>query len=407
MHMFAYWYASRGAFAAHWLGRRGLGGVALGAWLSLFLFASAGCDAGHMWFFTCKEPDLNHVGPNGELDPCYLQGQKLETSPPCWGDEPHEEGALCPGARDLPQAAGCAGKCIAPLPDGWYQLAMVSFGDKNKAPTCPVGLYSGENDRYFDLVVPQTCSCDCEPSTGSCALPSKLTASTAPCYQPGGSSFPFDAPASWKGACSAENPLPASKGVQSITIAPLTMTEGDCQRAVPSADPTPTQPEYRGIARICGVDLFAPGCGGDHPICVPLRALPDTLQLCIHTPGQVECPVNWPERYIASEDLSVAEHRTCSTCACSGKPEGSQCLASVSIYQDAVCGTPPFFSNTIKEDRALCIDVASDVALLSKSAEAPLYVHGTCDHGEGPALGEAEIANMETYCCQPKRMPPG
>src|SRR5438132_9744187 len=82
-------------------------------------------------------------------------------------------------------------------PTHWWSPMWVWFGPNGQEPSCPDnGPRAFEG--YDELDAPFACDpCTCDPPTGSCVLPSVLTASTVACSQPGGTLISFDAPMCW------------------------------------------------------------------------------------------------------------------------------------------------------------------------------------------------------------------
>ncbi|MFS8065862.1 MAG: hypothetical protein ACMG6S_05755, partial [Byssovorax sp.] len=208
----------------------------------------------------------------------------------------------------------------------------------------------------------------------------------------------FDAPAGWSGDCTGGSPIPANQKcngvncVQSLTIAPLTLTEAPCAVSVePVASKLPYT--WGTVARTCRGAAFGP-CATPFEVCTP--PAPPGFAQCLVEYGERECPDAYPERHIFY--YSLEDTRACTACACSA-PVGSTCTALVSVYQDGACSA---LSSTIgiSSTSPTCFDVVpSGQALGSKLGTAPVYAPGACQIIGGEAVGKAVPAEPSTFCC--------
>src|SRR6185503_11824434 len=138
---------------------------------------------------------------------------------------------------DASAVATCPPAPCVEVPQGWDGPRWLWSGPNDAAaPTCPYPEDGGDSPSWEggdDPDAPPECEpCTCLPSTGSCALPSKLTAGTTACTVPGGIPIPFDAPASWDGKCDNMNPIGPGSGVASLSIEPLTVAQESCAPGV-------------------------------------------------------------------------------------------------------------------------------------------------------------------------------
>ena len=353
------------------------------SFLGALLVALAGCALQTIQGnYTCTDPDKGHRGPNGEPDPCHYQDADA-------------------GEYTEPR---CASGEYVHWRSGWDSPSWLWIGPEDQAPECPFGPASVSYEGRTDLVAPTACeACTCQPPTGSCALPSKLTASKSVCSIPGAPTTSFNAPAPWDGHCDSTTQVPQG-AAYSLTIDALTMTENGCT-------PGPTLP-----AKVVSLrwNTFARGCDVKLPMgplertaCVPADTLPPGFNLCIFHEGERDCLDEgsgsvFTERHVFYE--GVEDARQCSACTC-GAPTGSACTATISIYKgaDLTCSGPTVANGiTISSAGPVCLDIAlPGQALGSKSAGPTTYLPGMCPAMGGDASGSAVKINPATLCCRP------
>jgi hypothetical protein len=209
-----------------------------------------------------------------------------------------------------------------------------------------------------------------------------VTAAASSCKNdgPGVAHTSFDPPASWSGACTAANAIPVAKlcggvpCVQSVTIAPLVMTESDCQ---PIEQPTPPQPPRGTFARACFANPPQP-CNED-TLCYPATPGPEFKQclLRVGDPEMWACPSSFPDKSVFYDKF--VDNRYCEPCTC-GAPKGSTCVGSVGLFSDAACDAP-LVTPTISIDATgpACVDIKPAGPVLGgKSASEPTYKPGKC-----------------------------
>ena len=110
--------------------------------------------------------------------------------------------------------AGCPGQCVPLGPADWLGPALLWIGKEGEAPECPPSAPVESAFVFNDLNAPTLCgACKCDAPSGSCALPTTLTAyNSTSCPAPLGSvSTSFDASAGWDGSCTAASPIPANQ----------------------------------------------------------------------------------------------------------------------------------------------------------------------------------------------------
>ena len=307
--------------------------------------------------------------------------------PPIDSGTPDDAGEPCPGH----------GLCAPGLTEDWRGPVILWTGPEADAPPCPPGagfeVYSG----HADPDGPPCGICKCAPATGSCALPATLTAAAASCAGDGSgvAHTSFDPPASWDGTCTDANAIPAGKlcggapCVQSVTIAPLTLTQGGCLPIhEPPQGPPPT---WKTFARACSNASFPSACGSNASVCAPPAPGPD-FKICVHyrgKPSKITCPSEYPDKHV----FYPSPDPLCSPCACE-EPTGSTCSGSISLFQNGTCGAPPVASASIDAKGPTCVNVPPGSALGSAEASAPSYSAGSC----APSGGAPE---SRVFCCLP------
>jgi hypothetical protein len=360
--------------------------------LALLVVAVSGCDRTDLFVYSCQQPDEDHKDANGEPDPC------------------HRNDPTASDAGSSEDAGGtCDGVCLPHIPLGWGAPALVWMGAEADAPLCSAIV--GDPGEHFtghaDLDAPILCgACTCDPPSGSCALPATLTASSTIC--PGNGSgvthTSFDPPASWGGTCTPANAISAGKlcngvpCVQSVTIAPLTLSQSGCLPIEPvNVQPPPT---WKTFARACVRDKFSGNCAKENEVCVPPSSRAD-FKVCAlkeGDPTKLECPAGYPDRSVFYQ--SFLDVRSCSPCTC-GAPIGSTCTGSISIFNNDACSNVPLVvSAAIDAIGSQCLDVKPvGAGLLSKSASAPVFTSGTCvaEGGEPKQKALPDIATV--ICC--------
>jgi hypothetical protein len=321
------------------------------------------------------------------------------------------------GPNDSAIAPGnpCGGQCVplGPYEAGWTEPALLWMGDPTMTPECPDRAPVSEVVGFTDPTAPSPCgTCACGAPSGTCTIPTTWTAhNAATCSAgPGSVATSFDAFAGWDGSCTKINAIPANKTcngtacVQSISIAPLTISESACAPSVePAVVPKDISSPWGTLARVCRG--HAPGeCGDPSELCTPsvtlasAAASSESFAQCLSHEGDVACSGAYSVKHVFYKNL--VDNRTCSPCACDA-PTGSTCTALVSAYSDGTCSSL-VGTNTVDATKDACFDVLpAGQALLSKSVEAPVYAPGACQPSGGDITGEVIPTDPTTFCCLP------
>jgi hypothetical protein len=347
-------------------------------WVGALLVALAGCETYTIeGNYTCTDPDKGHRGPDGMPDPCHYQD----------AGAPVDAGASC-AVGELEHYAL-----------HWASPTLLWFGPEGQAPECPQGPKTMSYEGHTDLVAPTACeACTCEPSTGSCALPSKLTASPSVCDPQVMPTIPWDAPTPWDGQCDSTNPVAAGLA-HSLTIGPLTKTENGCAIG-PSLPAKVIALHWDTYARTCDIGL--PDGPNDRSICLPADLVPPGFRLCVFHDGDLACPSKATNDFTEQHVFygGVEDNRQCSACSC-GAPAGSACTATISIYKNANCSAP-LNQITVSSSSETCTDIQfPGQALGSKKAGPTTYLPGVCPAMGGDASGGVIKTDPITICCLP------
>jgi hypothetical protein len=342
--------------------------------LAVVLGSLPGCESvnTNAWF-TCLHPDLGHIGPDGRLDPCPEQDAK--------------DGGVCP-----------VGTC-EPVPNNWKGPWEVWYGSDGTPTVCPHNAEPADWPKA-DLIPPVGCPfCTCEPSDGSCELPTVLTASSTACNTPGGITTPFNAPSAWNGTCDGTAQVPAGAAM-SVTIDPLTVKDGECYPG--SLKPARTiDGGWKTHALVChGIGWTL--CDDGNSFCIPKEdhSIPG-FHLCISREGEWDCTKSnrFTEQHVFYDNAE--DTRDC-MCTC-GPPMGSKCAAALTLHQDAACTGPVKQGIPIDSIGPTCVDLQAPVpALKGKSSTPWIYHPGACTPMESSSPnGTVTPSGPTTYCCIP------
>jgi hypothetical protein len=329
-----------------------------------------------------SDEDVGHRDANGDLDPCHE----------------HDSGATCDGT------------CVPVSPAGWSETVLLWHGALVDQPPCPSWAPAQNREGNADLTsTPASCvACACQPPTGTCALPAKITASNAPtCAAPGNISLSFDPPAGWAGECTQSNAIPAGvlcggvPCVQSVSIEPLILTETGCMPTIPTPPAPPPgpgdSPTWSTVAITCGSDHHGQ-CSDPGDTCAPnLPPLPPGFQICVSAFGDQQCEEGFPDKHVFYRDFH--DGRSCTPCACDA-PSGGTCTGAISVFDGSVC-SGLLLTLDVANDGKKCSGLVPGSGLASKSAGPLTYSAGVCPPSGGEPTGALEPITPKTFCCRP------
>lgn len=294
----------------------------------------------------------------------------------------------------------CDGECAPLPPPGFSHPFLFAIGSQPVA--CPDTANLNTTTRFADIDVPPAvcAACACAPSTGDCSEPTTITAHAADCDHAEGSiATPTNPPASWNGACAADNALPsgitcAGKScVQSITVGPMGIANETCNAYSPGLlDDSIPSPSWKTYATECQ-GIAAGVC--DAALCVPGRT--EGFDVCIEQAGIHDCPAEgYTKQFVVYDGFK--DDRACEPCSC-GAPEGSFCQAWMTAYADGACSSPIVAGN-VWSGGSTCLDVTPPGAAVgSKLAIAAQYNAGACKPSGGTLSGEVATTGSHTVCC--------
>ena len=331
-----------------------------------------------------------------------------ETSSSSGTGEPADAGLDAPDAPDAPDVSDPCGICAWASASGWDDATIVWIGAEADAPGCPPDVPALHFEGYADLSAPFDCgTCSCAPPSGTCGLPTTMTANAATCALGNASTAhtPFDPQGGWDGTCDSSDAIPSGKlcsgvkCVQSLTVGPLSQNESGC---APSLPPAPSPPTWGTFARGCKSQPLLNCDAGNGPlsgVCLATPGPGSGFRGCIYHDGDQDCPSYGPysEKHVFYP--SYQDTRACTPCTCDA-PAGSKCSAQLSVYTDGACSTPAYTA-TIDATGPACHDLPAGSPLGSKAAGVTTYVPGACAPGGGMPMGSADPIQPATMCCLP------
>lgn len=302
---------------------------------------------------------------------------------------------------DLPDE--CPGQCVPLPPLGYDGPALLWFGPAADVPECPARapalVFQGFDGLQNN---PLECpTCDCSQPTCQFPVVTASNLSVCPNDVPGSTLTPFPAPESWNGVCISPGTLDPNL-VESITVGPT--TERPCEPVANLPQKGNPGPGFDVAARACAGEAIPETCQDPGHTCLPTAEPPPPgFRQCIMriVPGDaegLECPSDFPEEYAFY--AAIDDQRECTPCTCT-QTAASACAARVSAYSDTACTSALFENVAIGMATSQCVDVMSGFQLGSMEATWTVNQPGACEASGGEAIGEASLAELHVFCCQP------
>lgn len=357
---------------------------------------AAGCGDSNQYVFDCQYPVDLHLDHNGQRDACC----HIDPCPELCLNDP------CPDGGSDDAASACAGTCVPVPPSGekWEGPGLLWIGPEGTAPACPPLAPVVAFEAHDGLkALPASCgACSCSAASGSCAPPLSFTTSSKFCGDGSGMITPFDRPPAWDGSCTAKDcisPDPTCAhpmSVQSLTAAPLVMTEQGCVPSTAIAPDLGTPTWTTAVLACRGQTTSGPGCSDPDMTCPAIPSPPD-FAICLYHVSDVSCPDSYPEKHLVYSDFD--DQRACSACTCSA-PAGGSCSANLHVFKDSVCSTPLLGSVPLSSLGSPCFDITpAGSPLGSKTVTALAYTPGSCAPSGGEPSGDVVATNPSTFCC--------
>lgn len=316
------------------------------------------------------------------------------------------------GGTVEPQSMRCedrGGQCVELGTLDFTREAVLLWMGGDAPPDCPERAKSVAYEGFGDLKVDFPChACKCMPA--ACALPAAIEVhDSAFCS---GNVMSYQAPEAWDGACISPLVLP-SGSFDSIKLSAPVMK--GCE---PIGDPIPMPPglmsDRRSFAGGAYWGKYAKACQGvaegrcdsSGDLCLPsTEPPPPEFRQCVQYLRDVDeaelpqCPKAFPDRFLFYS--GTKGELTCTPCTC-GEPEGGNCSATLSAYQDSTCaGVPMPLFKDVPASSSLCIDFGGvPYPLNSISSKWVQNEPGTCEVKGGELIGEVKGVDPRVFCCQ-------
>lgn len=155
-------------------------------------------------------------------------------------------------------------------------------------------------------------------------------------------------------------------------------------------NPNIPKPSFDRNVRVCSGAKDTGGCSAGQ-WCVPLAGSSAYGGVCIYQAGAQKCPTGYPTRTVYYN--SYSDTRACSACTC--KPSGYECRATITLYQATDC-TGATSTAYATETNTYCS--ASNVVAI-KPAAVNVYKKGTCSPSGGTLTGSVTPQKATTVCC--------
>jgi hypothetical protein len=313
----------------------------------------------------------------------------------CTGDA--ATGTSCPIGQQpvLPDYLPCdvnGGACVDLGTSEFTGTAFLLWiGDEKDAPECPEHAPIVDYIAYSDLSVDVQCG-ECKCSAPTCILPNAIGVDTLNSCASGVIDN-YAVPVEWDGSCYAAGSLPA--GSFASFAFPLATAIG----GTPSSTAITADVHWGKLAKAC-YGKAEGYCENAGQICSP-RGAPDFRHCVRYEYGVDEsdlpqCPAAFPEQHVFYKEW--AGKGECTPCECS-QPEGAQCIAAFSLYQDATCSDvpAPLVKNALG---GTCVQ-AMQAPLGAISAKWITNNPGKSVPSGGEPVGGVKPVDPRVFCCKP------
>ncbi len=285
------------------------------------------------------------------------------------------------GADSTTGDSGCAGTCVAAVPDGWFGPTVhARLAAGAATPPCP--------DDYptpgptlvegFNEPGPAQCDCSCTLMAGS-PCTATLTFHTDDCE---GYAYGMDS-VSLGPEC---NPTPIVNELSSVEL--YAGNGGSCQK-----EDTEFVPPISWDATIqtCRLPEETPlACNDGASVCLPAAPEGFENKWCIYKQGEVECPVaDFTEKLVFH--TNAEDTRDCSSCSCSS-PGGSCSEGTLQLFDEPDCAGEATQEVVLSADLCQVLNAASFAADFGGEQ--------ACSVTTAPvASGSATPVGPFTFCC--------
>lgn len=291
--------------------------------------------------------------------------------------------------------ASCSGQCLQAPPLGFDGPVFLWAGDPAEVPACPEQAPEIVFEGYEGLNnAPVECA-PCECSQPKCKFPVGFIVNPNYVCPDDGLGVLIPAPASWDGSCVAFSPpYPQSR---SLTVPAV--TEEPCAPEVEVPEIRALDAPFTIRARACGAQAKTHPC--QHPAHTCARSdqpLPPGFRRCLvsRRPEGASCPAGYPDKVSFFAELT--DNRGCAPCTCTQITQ-SECEAALQVCLNSSCGGG-CGGALVNLDFTSC--GGSETLWTHRSMMASWWtnVPGTCAAGGGSPTGEAELGDLQTFCCE-------
>lgn len=285
-------------------------------------------------------------------------------------------------------AAGCnttTHVCAPSNPAGWTGPVAFYLG-ASAPPSCPGAYPTPEADGKANVVAgAPSCACSCDPATGV-----TCSSGTAAIYDVGegvaGCTVnPTPYPKVWEGSLNSCVKALANATGQVALVRPNPTTVGSCAAKANHTIPPPTFDQ----ARLCAGAATGDGACDGNDVCLPQAF--DPYRVCVHRPGEFECPAGYTDKTVVHEDFT--DTRACTSCSCGAT--NATCGGSVDFVTASTC-----VSGTAQAIVSGCGNPGQNLSVNWYGRYTP-QPSGTCTASASSPSGDITPSGTRTVCCLP------